>query len=870
MSLQAGSLLGPYEIVAPLGKGGMGEVYRATDTRLGRQVAIKIVSEVFTDRFGREAKAIAALNHRHICTLHDVGPNYLVMELVEGETLAARLRRGALPIADCITAGAQIAEALEAAHEKGIVHRDLKPGNIMFAQDGSPKVLDFGLAKAGLGVETSDRASSETVISATATGTILGTAAYMSPEQARGLRVDRRTDIWAFGCVLFEMLTGSQPFRGPTVTDVLAAVIGAEPDWQALPAAAPSWLRSLLRRCLHKDPRRRVHDIADVRIELQEPRDDGGPTAGNLQPPARKALAILPWVLTGALSVGLVWLAIDRRSAATDPPIGSPIRVEFNLPAGVELWEPFTNGGSVALSPDGSKLAFIGMTSGNRQIYIRHLDRFDTVAVPGTSGANAVMFSPDSRSIGVMLITRVLRKMGLEDGLVTPLASGVDLNAGAAWGVDDRITFGKAGVLWQVPGAGGEVTKLTSLDAAAGELAHRWPVAVGSAGAIVFAVQTGASETAFRIDALLPETHQRQVVLDSGTFPFYAPSGHLIFSRDQMMLAVAFDPTNLRTLGDPVRVLNDARMTVTGAPTLAISAAGMAAYTAGSAANRLVWVTRQGVETAVPAEPRRYGTPRIAPDGHRIAVAVSGDIWVLDAARPTFSRLTHDPTLDHSFPAWTPDGKRVWVRTLKGLKVINADGGGKPQGVLNTSLTDWPLSVSPDGDRLLFLRVTEPTAGDIYTLPLGSEGQPAPFLETSAYESGAQFSPDGRFLAFTSNESGQFQVFVQAVAASGRKQLAAQIGKYSRWSANGKELFLRDGPRMNVVEVTATATGVSISPPRQLFERDYDFGSGQTIPNYDVGPDGRFVMVKPESGAARLNVVLNWSAELARLAPVRR
>ena len=870
MTLQAGSNLGPYEILAPLGKGGMGEVYRATDTRLGRQVAIKIVGQGFTDRFDREARAIAALNHRHICTLHDVGPNYLVMELVEGETLTRRLRRGPMPIADCIIAGAQIAEALEAAHEKGIVHRDLKPGNIMFAQDGSLKVLDFGLAKAVLGVETSDPASSETVSAGTATGTILGTAAYMSPEQARGLPVDRRTDIWAFGCVLFEMLTGSQAFRGRTVTDVLAAVIGAEPEWQRLPAATPPWLRSLLRRCLQKDPRRRVHDIADIRIELQDQQDDGGPPIGNPQQPTRRALAILPWALTGALSVGLVWLVIDWRSAATDIPTGSPIRVELNLPAGVELWEPLTNGGSVALSPDGSKLAFIGMTSGNRQIYIRRLDQFDTVAVRGTSGANAVTFSPDSRAIGVMLITRVLKKIGLEDGLVVPLASGVDVNGGTTWGVDGRITFGRAGVLWQVPAAGGEATQLTSLDTAAGELAHRWPVAVGSAGAIVFAVQTGASETAFRIDALVPGTRQRQVVLDSGTFPFYAPSGHLIFSRDRTMLVVAFDATTLRTLGEPVRVLSDARMTVTGAPTLAISTAGMAAYTAGSAANRLVWVTRQGVETPIPAEPRRYSVPRIARDGRRIAVSVSGDVWVLDTARGTFSRLTRDPTLDHSFPEWTPDGKRVWFRSQKGLQVIDADGGGTLEGVPATSAADWPLTVSPDGDRLLFLRVTEPTSGDVYTLPLASDGKPAPFLKTSAYEGGAQFSPDGRLLAFTSNESGQFQVFVQLVAGSGRKQLAAEIGKYPRWSANSKELFLRDGPRMLVVEVTATTAGVSISPPRQLFEKDYDFGSGQTIPNYDVGSDGRFVMVKPESGAARLNVVLNWFGELARLAPPRQ
>ena len=386
----------------------------------------------------------------------------------------------------------------------------------------------------------------------------------------------------------------------------------------------------------------------------------------------------------------------------------------------------------------------------------------------------------------------------------------------------------------------------------------------------MFAVQTGASETAFRIDALVPGTRQRQVVLDSGTFPFYAPSGHLIFSRDRTMLVVAFDPTTLRTLGEPMRVLSDARMTVTGAPTLAISTAGMAAYTAGSADNRLVWVTRQGVETPIPAEPRRYSVPRIARDGRRIAVSVSGDVWVLDTARGTFSRLTRDPTLDHSFPEWTPDGKRVWFRSQKGLQVIDADGGGTLEGVPATSAADWPLSVSPDGDRLLFLRVTEPTSGDVYTLPLASDGKPAPFLNTSAYEGGAQFSPDGRLLAFTSNESGQFQVFVQLVAGPGE----------SSWPL--RSAITRAGVRIARNSSCAPGHGCSSwrSPPRYpLACRSPRRASSSkrtttSVPAMnsadDVGSDGRFVMVKPESGAARLNVVLNWFGELARLAPPRQ
>ena len=389
-----GTRLGAYEIVGALGAGGMGEVYRATDTRLKRQVAIKILPRLLaadTDRLARlqrEAEVLASLNHPHIAAIYGLeeadGVKALVMELVEGPTLADRIAQGPIPVDETLPIAKQIAEALEAAHEQRIIHRDLKPANIKLRPDGMVKVLDFGLAKAlePAPVRTGDVTASATITSPAMTeiGVVLGTAAYMSPEQARGLPVDRRTDTWAFGCVLFEMLTGSQAFRGRTVTDVLAAVIGAEPEWQRLPAATPPWLRSLLRRCLQKDPRRRVHDIADIRIELQDQQDDGGPPVGNPQQPTRRALAILPWALTGALSVGLVWLAIDRRSAATDIPTGSPIRVELNLPAGVELWEPFTNGGSVALSPDGSKLAFIGITTGNRDLHpssrsVRHRRR---------------------------------------------------------------------------------------------------------------------------------------------------------------------------------------------------------------------------------------------------------------------------------------------------------------------------------------------------------------------------------------------------------------------------------------------------------------------------------------------------------------
>ena len=867
MALAPGTSLGPYRILERIGKGGMGEVYLATDSRLDRDVAVKISAVAFGDRFQREARAIAALNHPNICTIHDVGPDYLVMELVAGETLADRLRAGPLPIAEAVAVATQIAEALEAAHEKGIIHRDLKPGNIKIKPEGSVKVLDFGLAKT---VASGDAISNSPTFTdgASEAGLIIGTAAYMSPEQARGKPVDKRTDIWAFGCVLYQMLTGKPAFDGETVTDVLAAVMKNEPDWNALPSGTPSLLRLVLRRCLQKDPAKRVHDIGDARLEIQEATNEPGVEFLRTTKSRPAWIAATPWVLAALLAAGVLWLAAGARGASSlANPV--PVRLDLNLPEGLEL---FLSPTSVAFSPSGSVVALVGIAEGNRQAYLSNLAQGDYVPVEGTEGASSLFFSPDGRSLGVVL-PGVLSRVSLDNGLVRTLAPGPDLMSGGAWGPDDMITFVRQGALWRVSASGGPAKQLTSLDTTRHELSHSFP-AVTPDGRVVFtAVATGGSRSATHIEAVSVDSGERYTVVESGTAPVSTPSGHLVFFRDAALLAMPFDPDRRQPTRPAVRAVDSVYATISGSALFAVSNSGSLVYMRQSAASQLVWVSREnGAERRVSEENRSYMFPGLSPkDANKVLFASDGHVSILDIDRSLVTRLTTDATIGNSYPVWIPDGTRAIFRASTGLHWVDAQGSGRTGFLPGTSANDYPSSVSPDGRWLAFIRLAGERSADVFGTPLDGSSNPRPLANTPAFEGGAQFSPDGKWLAFSSNESGKFQVFIKAFEGPDRKWLVCQSGKYPRWNRNGKELFYRDRNQMMSVAVSFGPDGPILSAPREVFAQRYLYGLGQTTANYDVSVDGQaFLMVKDQSSSSRLNIVLNWFDELRRLAPVTR
>ena len=878
MPLSSGARLGAYEIVDAIGAGGMGEVYRAHDMALDRDVALKVLPELFAAdaervaRFEREARILASLNHRNIATIHGLertaGATFLVMELVRGETLAQRIVRGRIPIDEALPIAIEIASALEAAHGKGIVHRDLKPANIVLMQDGDAKVLDFGLAKArgddGAAIDVTH--SPTMAIGGTMAGVLLGTAAYMSPEQARGKTVDKRADIWAFGCVLFEMLTGKPAFDGETLSDIVAAVMGNEPDWTALPERLPHAVRSVTRRCLTKDAAQRLHDIADARIEIQDAVTESPPVPASPSKPHRvlRSIQAPAWILGAMLAAGIAllvgpkaWRDTSRASSAT--------RLELTLPPGVELYTGY--GANASIAPDGTHIAFIGAVGGIRQLYVRGMDQFDASVIRGTDFVTSLFFSPDGSAVGLLTGDRVLKKVSLADGLVVTLADDVDISSGATWGADDRITFGRGGTLWQIRASGRDAQQLTTLDHEKHELLHAWPTAVAGGKAILFASVTGIGRDAAHIEAL--QSGQRHVVVESATYPLYTPTGHLIFFRNGTVFAVRFDLNRLAINGPPARVVDDVAVDTTGAPLLSVSASGSLVYTPSTiATSRLVWVTRQAVERPITKIPRPYQNPRIARDGRRILVQVNGVLWILDADRDTFTRLTSEDTAGNSWPLWTTNGTRVVFRSRAGLRWIDADGGGLSQAIPNTSMADIPSSFSPDGETLALMRQSSAGASDIYVLSGRGESGARPLVSTPANEGGAQFSPDGHWMAYTSDESGESQVYVRPYPGPDRKWLVSTDGGTSvRWNSDGRELFYRNGDKMMVVAVS-TSHGLELSAPRLLFEQHYAFAGSMAMANYDVSPDGqRFVMIKGDSGSGRVNVVLNWFEELKRLVP---
>jgi eukaryotic-like serine/threonine-protein kinase len=880
-----GRRLGFYEIVSWLGAGGMGEVYEAHDTKLGRHVAIKVLPAAFVEdheritRFQREARMLASLNHPNIATIHGLEQSgdvqYLVMELVPGETLAERLSGGALDIPEALKIAGQIAEALEAAHEKGVIHRDLKPANVKVTPEGRVKVLDFGLAKAFAGDAGLDLPYLPTLTGiGTAEGRILGTPAYMSPEQARGKAVDKRTDIWAFGCVLYELLTARPAFPGETLTDTLAAALEREPDWHALPATTPLKIRDLLRRCLHKDAARRLHDIADARIEIDEALDVSGslsavPVAAQ---PSSPGGHMLLWGLAALAAVGFaiaLWGLVRR----TRPPTRPVTRVAVTLPLGDRL-SP-SGDPAVALSPDGSRLVYAGYHAGSTQLYLRSMNHFEATPIPGTAGADTPFFSPDSQWVGFFAAGKLM-KVSLTGGASLPLCSASAGSRGASWGPDDAIIFAPStgSGLYRVSAAGGSPTALTVPDRKKGEFSHRWPEILPGGKALLFTIWGGAE---MRIGLLSLETGERRILLDGGAYARYF-SGHLIYARAGGLLAVPFDLKRLQVTGSPVSVLEGVWMnTVNGAVDLNISGDGSLVYVAagpGSDSDSLVWVDRKGTAQPLPAPPRGYLVPRLSPDGQHLAVAIEDanpGLWLYDLARGTLTLLT--ASVLNPYQVWTRDGKRMTFRSPPfNLDWMPADGSGAPQRLMTSENLPLPGSWSPDGQVLAFSEQDPTTGWDIWTLRLDGEPKPQPFLRTKSNEDAPMFSPDGHWLAYQSDESGRYEIYVRPFPGPGGKwQISTEGGTEPVWAKNGRELFYRSANKMMAATVESKPL-FAASKPRQLFEGLYDGGAFDFEPNYDVAPDGqRFLMLEPTEQAKatpqQINVVLNWSDELRRLAP---
>ncbi|HXV60281.1 MAG TPA: protein kinase [Vicinamibacteria bacterium] len=887
--MKPGDVISHYEILEPIGKGGMGEVYRAKDSKLGRDVAIKVLPEELARaeerirRFQREAVVLASLNHPNIAGIHGLeesnGVQALVLELVEGPTLADRIAQGPIPQEEALGIAKQIAEALDAGHEAGIVHRDLKPANIKLKEDGTVKVLDYGLAKAfeGEGAGGNQELSQSPTLTrqGTQVGVILGTAGYMSPEQAKGKRVDKRTDIFAFGAVLYEMLTGKKAFPGEDVSETLAAVIRAEPEWSQLPRM-PASVRVLLRRCLDKDAKRRLRDIGEARVVLE------GADVETAETPATSHRAVYAWAVS-ALALGLVLgaLAMKSSTASVDPTPGPVVRFDIRVPESPNGHLPTL----LAMTPDERSLVFARGSGEAQQLFVRSLDEEAFTPIPGTEGGAQPFLSPDGEWLGFHADGR-LKKVRLSGG---PTAVLCELRSvhGATWVDDERIVFASEGALWELPAAGGTPRRLT------GEATSRvvsWPDVLPGSKAVLFAETPGAHtavagggvgvDDRSRVAVVSLETGKERVLIDNAIQPRFLRPGHLLFVRDETLWAVPFDLASLELDGEPLPVLQGihAHGSHEGAQ-YAVSPNGSLAYSSGSGfeslESRLVFVDRSGIETPLPHEPGGYFGPRLSPDGRKVALSDGDsskwDIWVLDVDRPARTRLTFDVLGDQ--PAWTSDGRRVaYASRASGeddLYWMPADANGDPERLLeNPSSNQRPYDFHPDGRTLLFGDRVSSANYDIWTMTFGEEAKP--LVASEFNERAADFSPDGRWVAYTSNRSGRTEVYVTSYLEAGAAiAVSTSGGTEPAWSPTGRELFFRNGDAMLATQVRLEPE-LRIGTPLPLFEGSY-LGS-PAARTYDVTRDGqRFLMVKSESEAstAQIHIVLNWREELERLVPSR-
>ena len=893
MALTAGTKLGPYEILATLGAGGMGEVYRARDTRLDRSVAIKILPAHLSqnaeakERFDREARSISSLSHPNICHLYDVGQqdgaSYLVMEYLEGETLADRLCKGPLSLEQVLKTGAEICEGLEKAHCSGVVHRDLKPSNIMLTKTGA-KLMDFGLAKpaaAAIGAGSSSASLATMAQPLTAEGTIVGTFQYMSPEQVEGRDADVRSDIFSLGAVLYEMITGKRAFEGKTTASTIAAILAAEPKpISTIQPRLPSVLERVVKACLEKDPDDRMQTAHDVRLQLKWIPEGGSqvtslPTAEvkGIRAFGRQGLIFsLGTLLLGAV---IASLATWNLKSAPPPPVS---RFTVTLPPGQQL-AGLENGPAVALSPDGIHLAYVARQGVAQQLYLRAMDSLEARPIPGTEGATEPFFSPDGQWLG-FFASGNLKKVLVSGGAALTLGD-VSQPRGASLGSQGTIAFAPsaASTLQQVPDAGGTPQALTRL--AKGENSHRWPEFLPGGRAVLFsAAMTSSTWVNPQVAVHSVATGERRNLVQLGTQPRYALSGHLVYAHGGTLMAVPFDPRLLELTGAAVPVVEGVlQSAISGAAHYSLSATGSLVYIPGSIQadqRRLVWVTRNGAEQPIAAPARAYRIPRLSPDARRVVVAIDDEgaqTWLYDLPRETLTRLTFGGTVNQA-PVWAPDGKRVAFQSNKEgpLNVFSqlADGSGGLERLTTSEYSPAPNTWSSDGQLLAFIDVNPTTGWDIWVLRL-NDRKAQPFLQTAFNESAPRFSPDGHWLAYVSDESGHWEIYVQPYPVPGGKwQISADGGMEPVWNPNGRELFYRSGRKMMAVEIT-TKPGFAAGKPRVLFEGDY-LPTPLAFPNFDVSPDGqRFLMLKPSeqetAALTQINVVLNWFEELKRRVP---
>ncbi len=891
-----GKKISHYNVTEKLGAGGMGEVYRATDTKLNRDVALKVLPEEFARdadrmaRFKREAQVLASLNHPNIASIYGLeeadGVRCLVLELVEGPTLAERIAAGPLPVEEALGIARQIAEALEAAHEKGIIHRDLKPANVKVTPEGTVKVLDFGLAKALEDDPSSfDISESPTLsVAATQAGVILGTAAYMSPEQARGQAVDKRADIWAFGVVLFEMLTGRRAFTGETISDTLAAVLRAEVDWEAVPADMPASIRKLLRRCLTRERKQRLQAIGDARVELEspEPSDLAG-VASSKPAPGRYAVS---WAVA-AMLIAVVVIAFAFLYFRQAPLELQGAKLQLLPPDGFEF-------GSIAVSPDGRGLAFTAVdSSGNAQLWLRPLNALTAQPLPETEGASYPFWSPDSRFIAFFADNK-LKKIDASGGSPQTLCDLIDAKGGArggSWSRSGVILFGVSAFhpapLYQVSDKGGEPRPVTTLETFSNAAHHGWPSFMPDGRYFLYLAinEVDPDRTGIYLGSL--DAPDARLLVRADTGAAYARdaaggTGYVLFVRERTLMAQAFDPRRLEMTGDAVPIAERVGVDLSAQRSkFSASENGVLVYGAGSGTSQLLWFDRTGTPLGSLGPPGRDIDFRISPDGHRVAAQREVEtgrahIFLLELARGTSARFTFEPTY-HAAPVWAPDGSRLtFFKVGDGRWSIwekVSSGAGAQRLLLSTSNDLVPNDWSPDGKFLLYSERAPDTRADLWVLAARGVGsdQPrgTPFVRTQSDETFARFSPDGRWVVYQSNQTGRYEIYVRKFPADdsgpGGKLISTDGGIEPRWPRRGKEIFYIGSDNMLMaVDVRSGAT-IEVGVPRPLFPT-----RPVGVLRYDVTADGqRFLVATPtdEAVSAPVTVVLNWHEELRRRVP---